>query len=166
VPRLKSLTDDESDVLVELREVGSAVPELYRVLAHSPVLLPSWAGFATAMRAPVAAPGSIRELAILRVAHLVSSDRQWRHHEGPALYAGVTAEALAALTGSRDDAAFTPEEQAVLRLVDEMIGDVEVREATFGAVVGAHGPESTVELVLLVAYYRALAGMLAAFGLR
>lgn len=166
MPRLKLLTDDESDVLAELREAGLAVPELYRVLAHAPTLLPTWAGFATAMRVPVSAPESIRELAVLRVAHLVSSDRQWRHHEGPAVDAGVTSEALSVLTGSLDDAALMPEEQVVLRLVDEMIGDVEVREATFAAVVHAHGPGSAVELVLLVAYYRALSSMLAAFGLR
>ena len=164
--RLQSLSDEESGVLSELRAAGLAVPELYRMLAHAPALLSPWASFASAMRIPVTAPEPVRELAILRVAHLVSSDRQWSHHEGPALEVGVTAERLSALSRPLDRAAFTQQEQAVLRLVDEMIGDVEVGEATFGAVVDAYGPESTVELVLLVAYYRALAGMLAAFGLR
>jgi alkylhydroperoxidase family enzyme len=166
VARLQSLADDESEVLAELREAGLTVPELYRILAHSPALLQPWARFAAAMRTPATMPESVRELAILRIAHLLSSDRQWSHHEGPALEVGVTAEALAALGGSLDNEAFSLHEQAVLQLVDEMLVDVEVREATFGAVVDAYGPQSTVELVLLVAYHRALAGMLAAFGLR
>jgi 4-carboxymuconolactone decarboxylase len=121
------------------------------------------------LSAPLRGPGSVpldlKELTILRVAHATGSDRQWTHHSGLAAAAGVVPGTLEAARGDLDGGPFTATQRSVLRLADELCAGGAVAESTFASVLAAVGAEQTVELVVLVNYYRGLAGVLAAFGL-
>ena len=168
--RLPPLADDRLDgsvarLFAELAAGGSAVPPVYRVLAYSPRTVRAWHDFAAPLRATGSVPPGLRELAILRVAHTTGSDRQWRHHRELAVAAGIPPATVDAVRGDPASGPFSSTERAVLRLAGELAAGGAVAEATFAGVLTALGAEQTVELVVVLTYYRGLAGVLAAFGL-
>jgi alkylhydroperoxidase family enzyme len=135
------------------------------MLAHSPKVLRAWKDFAWPLRQAVAIPPDVRELVILRVAHLSGSARQWRHHRQLALESGQSAEKVDALAEADIADRYNAGERAALRLADEMAAAGRVADATFSAVLEAFGPEQTIEIVVLIAYYRCLAAVLNALDL-
>ena len=162
--RLPALADAElaapvADLFDQIVRGGGAVPPVYRVLAHSPRAVAAWHGLSAPLREPGALPLDLKELVVLRVAHLTGSTRQWAHHRELAVAAGIDQRKIDAVRAGDDPGVFTATEQAALRVADRL------DEETLLAVLDDLGAEQTVELVLVVSYYRCLAGVLAAFGL-
>jgi alkylhydroperoxidase family enzyme len=170
VPRLLPLSDDPvgrtaRSVFDEIAEPGGAIPPIYRLLAYSPAVLRAWKDFAWPLRQAIAVPPDVRELVILRVAHLSGSARQTRHHRQLALESGQSAAKIDALAEADIADRYDPGECAALRLADEMVAAGRVADATFAAVLEAFGPEQTIEIVVVIAYYRCLADVLNALDL-
>ncbi len=171
MPRLHLLSDGEvgssvRSVFDEIAGPGGAIPPVYRLLAYSPEALRAWKDFAWPLRQAVAIPPDVRELVILRVAHLSGSARQWRHHRQLALESGESAERIDALAEADIADRYDVGDRAALRLADEMVAAGRVADATFSAVLEVFGPEQTIEIVVVVAYYRCLADVLNALDLR
>jgi alkylhydroperoxidase family enzyme len=166
---LTPLTSEQADPAVaalfaELETTG-AVPPVYRMLAHSPRMLAAWHGFAAPLRAPGDLPPLVKELAILRAAHLTGSDRQWRHHLPLAEAAGATSAQLAAV---REDTASEPLGAGSLGAAVALAGALCEGGDPAPAVARARaelGDALAVELVVTITYYRCLAGLVGAFGL-
>lgn len=112
-PALKAMFD-------EVRARGIALPNLYRVIGHSPPLLRAWLDFAWPLRLHAKTSRRIRELLILRGAQISGAHYEWVHHVTMALAAGVTQTQIDALGAWEKSALFSPEERAVLRLSDEV----------------------------------------------
>src|ERR1700722_3174463 len=125
---------------------------LYRVLAHSPLLLRAYAGLARGLRYEAQTPRALRELMILRTAQLTASEYEWAHHRAMAAANGVPDEQVLALAQWRESDRFDERERAALRAVEE-IHDVALSDEAFAELERAVGPEATVELVLLCAFY-------------
>jgi 4-carboxymuconolactone decarboxylase len=137
---------------------------LYRVLAHSPLILRAYAGLARALRYEAETPRDVRELMILRTAQLTGSEYEWSHHRVMGAAAGVGEEKVAALAGWEESGAFDERERAALRCVDEM-HEIALTDEAFAALEGAVGAGQTIELVMLAAFYQAVARMIQALGL-
>ena len=137
---------------------------LYRVLAHSPRMLRAYAGLARGLRYEAETPRALRELVILRVAQLTGSQYEWAHHRAMAAANDVSEEKVRALAGWRSSALFDASERAALRCAEE-IHDVALSDDAFAELERAFGAAATVELVLLAAFYEAVARMIQAFGL-
>lgn len=169
MPRLPLLPIEAADpVTAEVFETfareGRDPIALYRVLAHSPLILRAYAGLARGLRYEAQTPRALRELMILRTAQLTSSQYEWAHHRAMAQANGVPAEQVAELEQWRTSERFDERERAALRCVEE-IHDVALSEEAFAALEGAVGAGATVELVLLSSFYEAVARMIQAFGL-
>jgi 4-carboxymuconolactone decarboxylase len=158
--------DDEivAQVFEAFAREGREPIALYRVLAHSPALLRAYAGLARGLRYEAALPRALRELVILRTAQLTGSDYEWSHHVGMARHAGVRDEQIRALARWRDDDAFDARERAALRCAEEMDA-LALGEEAFAELRAAFAPGEVVELILLTAFYQAVARMLQAFDL-
>jgi alkylhydroperoxidase family enzyme len=105
----------------EVRARGWQVPNLYRVLGHSPRMLRAWLDFAWPLRLDAQAPRRIRELLILRGAQVSGTRYEWVHHLPMARAAGVTQEQIDALDDRWEESGmFDGVEKAVLRLADEV----------------------------------------------
>lgn len=143
---------------------GRAPIDLYRVLANSPKMLRAYSTLARALRYEAETPRSLRELVILRVAKLTGSDYEWTHHRKMAAAAGVTDAQVRDLGRWQESDAFGASERAALRCADEMqeraLSDQAVAELR-----SELGDSGAVEIVLLVAFYQALATMIQALGL-
>ena len=151
-------------VFETFRQEGRDPIALYRVLAHSPPMLRAYAGLARGLRYDAATPRGLRELMILRTAQLTGSDYEWAHHRAMAAANGVPDEKVHALAAWRSSTLFDGCERAALRCVEE-IHDVALSDEAFAELERELGAPATIELVLLAAFYEAVARLIQALGL-
>ncbi|MEZ0075492.1 carboxymuconolactone decarboxylase family protein [Planotetraspora sp. GP83] len=130
-----------------------------RMLAHAEGVWASYLKTGSALLTRIALPPRLRELVILRVAHLQVAPYELAQHEPLARAYGVTDEELAALEiGAKlADGAFDDIELAALELVTEMITEKDAADRTFDRAYAALGDRGTVELLLLAVQYAGLA---------
>ena len=151
-------------VFATFREEGREPIALYRALAHSPLMLRAYAGLARGLRYEAQTPRALRELMILRTAQLTGSEYEWAHHRAMAAANDVPEEKVRMLAEWRSSTLYDERERAALRCVEE-IHDVALSDEAFAELERVMGAPSTVELVLLVAFYEAVARMIQALGL-
>jgi AhpD family alkylhydroperoxidase len=146
---------------------GGNLLNLDRVLLHSPPFARGWNAFLREVRATLALPPKLRELAMCAVAVLNGAEYEFHHHAPELLKAGGTAiqlEALRRLGASPLDAdAFDPTEQAVLQLTVEMTRNVQVTDGTFSAARSVLlDDRQMVELVGVISAYNMVSRFLVA----
>jgi alkylhydroperoxidase family enzyme len=139
------------------------VPDIYRTLAHQPRLLQAWVDMAFPLRYEVSTSRALRELMILRVAHLRGAAHEWAAHSRFAADAGLSPAEIAAVREWRTSDRFDESERACLALVDEMTTANHVTDATFEAVAERFATSEIVELVLTVGFYQCVSAVLGAF---
>ncbi len=104
-----------------------------------------------------------RELAILRTAALLGSEYELAQHRWLAVGMGIDADSVRAASrtgGSSPSLADT--DLALLDLVGDLVVLEQVRKAVWAPAVALLGEDATVEAVLLVGFYRMLAGFISA----
>jgi AhpD family alkylhydroperoxidase len=169
VSRLPLVAPDIDDEVVaavfrRFHDEGREPIALYRAIAHAPALLRAYSGLATALRYEAGTQRALRELAILRTAQLTGSRYEWSHHVPMAKAAGVRAEQIAELERWRESEAFDERERALLRCAEEVHGCA-LSDAAFGELERLFEEGEVVELLMLLAFYQAVARMIDAFGL-
>ena len=154
----------DTQALVEriVAERGSVL-HLYQMLMHSPPLAEGWLGFMTQVRQKLALGGALRELVIMRIAHLNHAPYEAEQHAPIALKEGLTPAQLDALphwAGAGDT--FGPTQRHVLALCDAMTREVQVDNALVQAVREQLGERQLVELVATIASYNMVSRFLEA----
>ena len=143
-------------------ERGSVL-HLYQMLLHSPPLAEGWLGFMTQVRQKLLLPGALRELVIMRIAHLNGAPYEADQHAPIALQEGLTQAQLDALPDwPAAGAAYTSLQRDVLSLCDAMTRDVHVDNACVQAVRKHLGEQQLVELVATIASYNMVSRFLEA----
>jgi alkylhydroperoxidase family enzyme len=137
---------------------------LYRALANSPEMLRAYSALAQGLRYDATTPRALRELVILRTAQLVRSRYEWAHHVPMATAARVSEEQLRGLDSWRESDAFDERERAALRLAEESHA-LDVSDETIAELQRLLGAGATIELVLLAAFYEAVARLIQSLGL-
>ncbi|MEZ0075338.1 carboxymuconolactone decarboxylase family protein [Planotetraspora sp. GP83] len=145
-------------------ELAAAFPpgnllNVTRMLAHAQGVWASYAKTGGLLATTTLLPARLRELVILRIAHLQVCSYELAQHEPLARRYGVTEEELAALRvdGELDDGGFDETEHAALELVTEMILEKDAADRTFDRAHAVLGDRGTVELLLLAGQYAGLA---------
>jgi 4-carboxymuconolactone decarboxylase len=103
----------------------------------------------------------LRELAVLRVAHLSNCEYEWRHHVRMGLEAGLTDEAI---DGIQRGEASDELDRAVLRAVDELQDKATVSDATWAQLSEHLDERQRMDLVFTIGCYGALAMAINTFG--
>jgi alkylhydroperoxidase family enzyme len=98
-----------------------------------------------------------REIAILALAMLRSSDFEWYAHERVGRRAGLTDEELDSLLVGAEPPSLSPTEKALLRTTRALATDADLDDEAFMAAEAALGREQLAELIVLVGYYDLLA---------
>ena len=158
------LSAPEAQPLVQriVAERGSVL-HLYQMLMHSPPLAEGWLGFMTQVRQKLDLSGDLRELVIMRIAHLNGAPYEADQHAPIALKEGLTQPQLDALADWRAaEALFTPLQRDVLSLCDAMTREVHVDAVVVQAVRGHLGERRLVELVATIASYNMVSRFLEA----
>jgi 4-carboxymuconolactone decarboxylase len=140
---------------------------LFRLLAHAPAVFVGWAQMVDEiLDSPTFTP-RMRELIILRVAHLQGTPYELSQHVDLARSAGLTERQIDAVidAGDHDVVGFSRTERVVLDAVTELCTTRHLREESFAAVHAALGDEAVTELLMIVSCYYGLALVLNAVEL-
>lgn len=158
--KLLSKTPDDPKLKAMFDEVTARwprVPNLYRVLGHSPDMLRGWLDLAWSLRLNATTPRRTRELMILRGARMTQTAYEWAHHVPMALEAGVTqAEVDALMAGdmSGDGAdTFTEAEVAALQLATEVTDGPAASPSCMANLKQYYTDAEVIELVLTASFY-------------
>jgi 4-carboxymuconolactone decarboxylase len=140
---------------------------LFRLLAHAPAVFVGWARMVDEILDSPTFTARMRELIILRVAHLQQSPYELSQHMDLARAVRLTERQINALVdaGDQDGAGFSPTERAVLDAVTELCTTRRLRQASFEALHAALGDEAVTELLMVVSCYYGLALVLNAVEL-
>lgn len=152
-PERDQLAEEHRPLLDEIQARFGRLNNIWRILAHHPILLRHVIDFGVALRHETRLDPVLRELAILTVGRLTRCDYESTHHGALALRIGVRPEQLERLGVWDRDPAFTAQERAVIRYAAEATQQVTVGAATFDALRGFLDDQQLLELILNVAFY-------------
>ncbi len=140
---------------------------LYQMLLHSPAVADGWRAYLTAIRQESQLDGMIRELVIMRIAHLNRAPYEADQHRPIALREGLSQAQLDGLTvPDIAPGAFDARQRAVLAYVDAMTLYVQVEPAVFASVRAWFSDRALVELTATIAAYNMVSRFLEALAVR
>ena len=141
-------------------EATGGASNVFLTLAKNPELfrrwLPLYAEFYTAARL---APRQ-RELLILRTAWRCRCDYEWGAHVRMGHAAGLTDEEIAGVADHLDARAWSPADEALLRVDDELVDDHAIERPTWDALAKHFDESQLIEGLMVVGSYVSLAGFL------
>lgn len=149
----EQLPESERDIFDDLIRQRGAVGNIFRVAAHSPLLLRRMLHFSDGLRNRTKLDPRLRELAIMTVGRLTGCEYEYVHHQALARRVGVRPEQVERLAAWDTDPAFNEQERTVIRYATEVTQHVRASDATFDALRGFLDPEQIVELTLNVGFY-------------
>lgn len=127
---------------------------VYKLLLHSPALAETWFAHNNAVRWKSALSGRLRELLIIRIAHVLRVGYIVRQHVPKlALPEGLSLEECRALEDWPESPYFDARERAALSYADAMTRDVQVGDDVFAGLGGHFGEREIVELSILIGTY-------------
>jgi alkylhydroperoxidase family enzyme len=102
----------------------------------------------------------LRELAIMTVALSTGATYEFNHHWNSALKAGLRREHLEQLTDAETSDAFDERERAIVRYAREATLSLNVSDETWSGLRRHFSLRETMDVVMAVAWYNAVARML------
>ncbi len=108
-------------------------------------------------------PAREREIVILRVGWRSGSEYEFGQHTVIGRSAGLSSDEIDRLADA-GDGSWSPEDQALVDLVDELCDDNVVSEATWQALHSRFDDAAMLELLVLAGFYRLVSGMLNSVG--
>jgi 4-carboxymuconolactone decarboxylase len=139
---------------------------VFRLLANAPKVFGGWIELVDELFASPTFDARMRELVILRVAHLQRSPYELAQHMPLARAAGLTDQELHAIaTGELGGAGFSPTERAALDVVTELCSTRHLSDNTFAEARAIFGDEALTELLMIISCYYGLALVLNAVDL-
>lgn len=141
---------------------GIGASNVIRTLVRRDDLLAAMNPLGTALLTAGRMPVRDRELAILRVAWRTRSAYEWGNHVLAALGGGVPDADVTAVADP--SATWSDADAALLRAVDELCADDCLTDGTWAALARTRDDGELIELLLVVGYYRLMAGVLNSLG--
>ncbi|MDB5597466.1 MAG: Carboxymuconolactone decarboxylase [Hyphomicrobiales bacterium] len=162
LPYAEPDTDARKDVAARVVAERGSLLHLYSMLLHSAPVAEGWLTYLTAIRQKAKLPGDLREMVIMRVAHLNGASYEADQHRPIALKEGMSEPQLDSLQHWETASCFSPMQRAVLAYTDTMTRDVQVPDNVFENVANLFSPEMMVELTATVAAYNMVSRFLEA----
>jgi 4-carboxymuconolactone decarboxylase len=140
---------------------------VFRLLANAPNVFVGWTQMVDELFDSPTFSLRMREVIILRVAHLQGSRYELAQHVGIARGAGLTEQQINAIidTDDLDAAGFSCTERAALDVVTELCSTHRLRDDIFATAHAAFGDEGLTELLMIISCYYGLALVLNAVDL-
>ena len=157
-PETQELSDQVATRLAQLPPLN-----ILRMLAHAQTNFVPFLSLGAAILTEQDLDAKLRELAILRVAHLTGAHYEWTQHEPIARQCGATDAQIAAISAGGTAAVFNEVERHVLQFTDELTLDVRVSDATFQALAQHLPARQLVELTLAASFYGLAARIMEVF---
>jgi alkylhydroperoxidase family enzyme len=156
VPLLEESEHPElADLIAKIRGgLQGRLLHTYRAMLNAPNLVGAWLDYMGAVRWNTELDGRLREIVIIRVAHLNRARYSMRQHVPKvALAEGLTMAECEALADWQPTSLFSERERAALSYADAMTRDVQVPTSVFELLRSYFDDRQLVELTLLIAAY-------------
>lgn len=131
---------------------------LFSTMAHNPRLLRRFNALGGYFLRHGGLPGRDRELVILRVATRTGCEYEWAQHQVIGVAEGLSADEVERVRGPVG--AWSGDEHELLRFVDEVFDSEGNEVPSWDDLATRYDDQQLMELVLLVGFYRMLAGFL------
>jgi alkylhydroperoxidase family enzyme len=143
------------DLPEEQRELLTRPINLHRALVNSAEGFRHYLAFAQWIRYGSTLDPRLRELAILQIGYLTSSEYEFSHHVKIGQDFGISDDdVLALILETQGEESGLPSlDRAVLRAAREMTDTLTIRDDTFGALKQGLSHEHLVDLVLIISFY-------------
>jgi 4-carboxymuconolactone decarboxylase len=140
---------------------------VFRLLANAPQVFAGWTQMVDELFNSPTFDVRMREVVILRVAHLQGSRYELSQHVGIARNAGLTDQQINAIldTDHPDAAGISDTERTALDVTTELCTTHRLRDETFAAAQAVFGDEALTELLMIISCYYGLALVLNAVDL-
>lgn len=167
-PRIAALTGDAVDRgalgLVNAVRAGAGaqpvtpdkIPDYMRTMMKHPEVFARQMEMGTTIFTGRIPPRE-RELAILRIGWLCRAPYEWGQHVDIAKRMGVTAEEVERVTRGSADPAWAAHDKAILRGVEELIGDHAIADDTWDLLARTWDEAQLIEFPMMVGQYVATA---------
>lgn len=167
-PRIAALTGDAVDVsaldMVNAVRAGAGaqsvtpdkIPDYMRTMMKHPELFARQMEMGTTLFEGLI-PKRERELAILRIGWLCRAPYEWGQHVDIAKRFGVSAEEVERVTRGSTDPDWTSHDAAILRGVEELIGDQAITSETWDRLARTWNEAQMIEFPMMVGQYVATA---------
>jgi alkylhydroperoxidase family enzyme len=133
------------------KEAG--VPKTFATMAKHPGLYRGQMKLGLELNRKGKLPPREREMVILRTAWLVRSPFEWGEHVGYGKKLGLTGEEIERITHGSTAPGWSEHDRAVLRAVEELIGDYAVSDETWKILARSWNEQQLIELPGLVGSY-------------
>ena len=161
VPRVTPVEGPDPDVTELLSKTMSddaGVPlAIFRTMARHPRMMKRFNVLGGFFLTRGELPARERELCILRTAWRSGCEYEWAQHVLIGRDAGLTDTEIERVARGGD---WSEADAALLRLTDEVLEHADVSDATWSALSGHYTDAQLCELVMLVGFYRMIAGFL------
>jgi 4-carboxymuconolactone decarboxylase len=153
VPRIPLPTDDQ--LPAELRDALAGLPPLnvFRMVARLPESFRPFLQLGGSLLADAKFDARIREIAILRVAHVTQASYEWAQHVQLGHNVGVTDAESEAIRSNDPASELGDEETLVCRVADEISRDVRLSDEALDLLLDRYDIEQVCSLILCVSYY-------------
>ncbi len=139
---------------------------VFGLLANAPNVFPGWSHMVDELYASSTFSARMREVIVLRVAHLQGSPYELAQHLPLGRAAGLTEQQLDALAaGDLDGAGFSADETTTLDVITEVCTTHHLRVESFANARAVFGDAALTELLMIVSCYYGLALVLNAADL-
>jgi AhpD family alkylhydroperoxidase len=151
--KLNDMEPELREIFARMESHGFEMLNIYRVLAHSPELCHAFLRFANRILFKTKLDAKLRELVILRVAHLTKAKYELAQHVDIARGLGIPDKHIAGVRRWKGSQRYSPLEQAVLQYADELTENIRAKKATFKRVQRFLSEREIVELTLTIGMY-------------
>ncbi|MCE9625354.1 MAG: carboxymuconolactone decarboxylase family protein [Deltaproteobacteria bacterium] len=155
-PQAKKLYD-------EMLAKRGSLDGMYGAMFNHPALVEHVGQLGSYLRFEATLPGEIRELAILLVARRQKAAYEWVKHAPPARQAGLSEAVIEAVREEKDLSAFSPLYPKISQTVDLVLAEQSLPGALQSELEKTLGLPGVLELVILIGFYRMIAGFIFAF---
>ena len=138
---------------------------VFRLLANAPAVFSGWTQMVDELFASPTFDPRMREVIILRVAHLQGSAYELGQHVPLARAAGLTEREIETICGSDTFDGFALGERTALNMVTELCRTHRLSDESFASAHTVFGDEAFTELLMIVSCYYGLALVLNAADL-
>jgi 4-carboxymuconolactone decarboxylase len=171
-PRLRAIPPEHwsAEAKDSLGPVGGAGPfpalNIFRTLANYPKLAKRWMVFANHVLAKNSLPPREREILILRIGWLCSSEYEWAQHVVIGKREGLTDDEIRRIGAGPDAPGWSQLDQALLRATDELRNDAFVTDATWSALAKHLNEQQLMDVVFTVGNYNLVSMALNSLGVQ
>ena len=166
LPKVPYLAANEVSAQIQsFWEKAPFVLNINRVVAHAESAYKNCMALGLKLLTRAELPDRLRELAILRIAHLCHADYEWTHHARIAKSLGMTEEEIQGVRDVAQADCFSQLDQTVLAFTDEITFKAKAADNTFATLKKHLSDRQVVELILSVGYWNMIARLIVNIGI-